>query len=207
MSRGTLDPTSRGLALGVLPSEGRDLILAGSIITILLLVNVIIDFRQEAKALSALKMLKEKLARTALVLRDGKWSEIPARELVRGDIVKLRIGNVVPADVKLVEGDYLQADQSALTGESLPVSKKPGEVAYSGSSAKQGEMIALVIATGGDTFFGRTARLVEGGHSSTITSTGEPTMTSQEKSGALDHLVAAYEKMLERPLINQPVGG
>ena len=131
-----------------------------TIITILLLVNVIIDFRQEAKALSALKMLKEKLARTALALRDGKWSEIPAGELVPGDIVKLRIGNVVPADVKLVEGEYLQADQSALTGESMPADKAAGDVAYGNSIVKMGEMTAAVTATGMNTFFGTTVALV-----------------------------------------------
>ena len=131
-----------------------------SIIVVLLLVNVIIDFRQEASALKALKLLKEKLARTALVLRDGKWREIDARELVPGDIVKLRIGNIVPADVKLLAGAYLQADQSALTGESMPVNKAAGEVAYANSIVKMGEMTALVTATGLNTFFGATVALV-----------------------------------------------
>lgn len=131
-----------------------------SIILILLLVNVVIDFRQEASALKALKLLKEKLARTALALRNGTWQEIPAQQLVPGDIVKLRIGNIIPADVKLVEGAYLQADQSALTGESMPVNKAHGEIAYANSIVKMGEMTAVVTATGLKTFFGNTVALV-----------------------------------------------
>lgn len=131
-----------------------------TIIFILLLVNVVIDFRQEASALKALKLLKEKLARTALALRGGKWQEIDARLLVPGDIVKLRIGNIVPADVKLIEGAYLQADQSALTGESMPVNKSAGDIAYANSVVKMGEMTAAVTATGLNTFFGATVALV-----------------------------------------------
>lgn len=131
-----------------------------TIIVILLLVNVIIDFRQEASALKALKLLKEKLARSALALRNGRWQEIPARELVPGDIVKLRIGNIVPADAKLVEGAYLQADQSALTGESMPVDKAAGDIAFANSVVKMGDMVAVVTATGLNTFFGTTVALV-----------------------------------------------
>ena len=80
--------------------------------------------------------------------------------LVPGDIVRLRLGDIIPADVRLIEGDYLSVDQSALTGESLPVDKKIGDVAYSSSVAKQGEMVALVTATGANTYFGKTAKLV-----------------------------------------------
>ena len=81
--------------------------------------------------------------------------------LVPGDVVRLRLGDVTPADAKLIEGDYLSIDQAALTGESLPVSKKLGDLAYSGSIVKKGEMVAVVTATGGNTFFGRTAKLVQ----------------------------------------------
>ena len=77
-----------------------------------------------------------------------------------GDIVRLRLGDIIPADVRLIEGDYLSVDQSALTGESLPVDKKTGDIAYSSSVAKQGEMVALVTATGANTYFGKTAKLV-----------------------------------------------
>ncbi len=131
-----------------------------AIIAILLLVNVVIDFRQEASALKALKLLKEKLARTALARRGGKWQEIQAQELVPGDIVKLTIGHIVPADVKLIEGAYLQADQSSLTGESMPVNKTVGDIAYANSIVKMGEMTALVTGTGLNTFFGNTVALV-----------------------------------------------
>ncbi|MEC4684916.1 MAG: plasma-membrane proton-efflux P-type ATPase [Nitrospirota bacterium] len=131
-----------------------------TIIMILLLTNAFIDLWQESKALNALKVLKEKLAKQALVLRDGKFQTIEAKELVPGDIIKVRIGDLVPADVKLVEGDYLQADQSALTGESLPVSKKVGDVAYSNSIIKQGEMLSVVTNTALNTFFGKTVALV-----------------------------------------------
>jgi H+-transporting ATPase len=132
------------------------------IILALLIFNAGIGFWQEFKAANALDALKSQLALKARALRDGQWQEIEAAELVPGDIIRLRLGDIIPADAKLLDGDYLAIDQSALTGESLPVNKKPGEVAYSGSVAKQGEMLALVTATGGDTFFGHTAKLVEG---------------------------------------------
>ncbi|MFZ0468101.1 MAG: plasma-membrane proton-efflux P-type ATPase [Thiogranum sp.] len=132
-----------------------------TIILALLVFNAVIGFWQEFKAANALEALKQQLALKARVLRDGQWREIDAAELVPGDVIRLRLGDIIPADAKLIEGEYLAIDQSALTGESLPVNKKPGEVAYSGSIAKQGEMVALVTATGGETFFGRTARLVE----------------------------------------------
>ena len=131
-----------------------------TIIMVLLFTNAFIDLWQESKALSALKVLKNKLAKKALVLRDGKFQTIDARELVPGDIIKVKIGDLVPADVKLIAGNYIQADQSALTGESLPVSKKVGDVAYSNSIIKQGEMLSVVTNTALNTFFGKTVALV-----------------------------------------------
>jgi H+-transporting ATPase len=131
-----------------------------TIIMVLLLTNAFIDFWQESKALSALRVLKEKLAKKALVFREGKFQTIDARELVPGDIMKIKIGDLVPADIKLIEGEYILSDQSALTGESLPVNKKSGDVAYSNSIVKQGEMLAVVVNTGLNTFFGRTVALV-----------------------------------------------
>jgi len=131
------------------------------IISVLLVFNALVGFWQEFKAANALEALKKQLALKARVLRDGKWQEISAAQLVPGDIIRLRLGDIIPADVKLFEGDYLSIDQSALTGESLPVSKKAGDIAYSGSVAKQGEMVALVTSTGADTYFGRTAKLVQ----------------------------------------------
>lgn len=130
------------------------------IIVALLLLNAVVGFWQENKADNAISLLKEKLALKAKVLRDGEWLEISSRELVPGDIVRVRLGDILPADIKLFNGDYLACDESALTGESLPVEKKENEIAYSGSVVQQGEMDGLVIATGVNTFFGQTAKLV-----------------------------------------------
>jgi H+-transporting ATPase len=132
-----------------------------SIITLLLLFNAGLGFWEEHAASNALAALKGALARKARALRDGQWAEVDSAALVPGDIIRIRLGDVVPADAKLIEGDYLSIDQAALTGESLPVSKKVGDPAYSGSIAKKGEMVAVVTATGGNTFFGRTAKLVQ----------------------------------------------
>jgi H+-transporting ATPase len=132
-----------------------------AIIVALLIFNAVVGFWQEYKAGNAVEALKKSLALRSRVLRDGQWREIEAKELVPGDVIRLRLGDIIPADAKLVDGDYLSIDQSALTGESLPVSKKVGDMAYSGSVAKQGEMVALVTGTGSNTYFGRTAKLVE----------------------------------------------
>jgi H+-transporting ATPase len=131
------------------------------IIFALLMLNAVVGFWQERKAGNAIELLKQKLALKARILRDGKWSEIPARELVPGDVVRVRLGDIAPADIKLLEGDYLLVDQSALTGESLPVEKHVSDVGYSGSIVRQGEMNALVVTTGTNTYFGKTAKLVE----------------------------------------------
>ena len=130
------------------------------IILLLLLFNAAVGFWQEHQAANAVEALKKQLALKARVRRGGQWDEAEAVDLVPGDIIRLRLGDIIPADVKLAEGEYLSVDQSALTGESLPVNKKTGDVAYSGSVAKQGEMVALVTATGAETFFGKTAELV-----------------------------------------------
>jgi H+-transporting ATPase len=132
-----------------------------AIIVAMLLINAGVGFWQEFKADNAIALLRQRLALTARVLRDGAWKDIAARGLVSGDVIAIALGNVIPADVKLLQGDYLSVDQSALTGESLPVDKKAGDVAYSGSIAKLGEMTAVVTATGMRTYFGKTARLVE----------------------------------------------
>ncbi len=131
------------------------------IIIAMLLINGVIGFWQEHKAENILEYLKQKLSQTARVLRDGEWKIIPARELVPGDIIRLRIGDIVPADVKLIEGDYLIVDESVLTGESIPVEKHVGDIAFSGSLVKRGEMTGVVIGTGLHTFFGKTVQLVQ----------------------------------------------
>jgi len=132
-----------------------------AIIVVMLLINAGVGFFEEYKADTAIEALKQRLAPVARVLRDGKWQDLAARRLVPGDVVSIKLGNIVPADVELREGDYLSVDQSALTGESLPVDKKKGDTAYSGSIVRQGEMRAVVTATGMKTYFGKTAQLVE----------------------------------------------
>jgi H+-transporting ATPase len=131
------------------------------IIAALLSVNAVVGFWQEYKADNAIALLKQRLALKARVLRDGKWREVEARELVPGDVVRVRLGDVIPADIKLMEGDYLLIDQSALTGESLPVEKHVSDVGYAGSIVRQGEMNALVVGTSVTTYFGKTTKLVE----------------------------------------------
>ena len=132
-----------------------------TIILAMLFINAGVGFWQEFKADNAIALLKQRLALKARVKRDGAWKDIEAKLLVPGDVVHVKLGNVVPADIKLVEGAYLSVDQAALTGESLPVDKKVGDEAYSGSIAKQGEMTGVVTATGMKTYFGKTAHLVE----------------------------------------------
>jgi H+-transporting ATPase len=131
------------------------------IIFALLLLNAVVGFWQEHKADNAIELLKQKLALRARVLRDGRWLRVPARELVPGDVVRVRLGDIIPSDIKLLEGDYLLVDQSSLTGESLPVEKHVSDVAYAGSIIRQGEMDGLVITTGMNTYFGKTTKLVE----------------------------------------------
>jgi H+-transporting ATPase len=132
-----------------------------AVIVVMLVLNALVGFWQDYKADNAIELLKRRLALKARVRRDGEWKDVAAGALVPGDVVAIKLGGVVPADVTLLEGDYLSVDQSALTGESLPVDKKSGDEAYSGSIARQGEMTALVTATGMNTFFGKTAHLVQ----------------------------------------------
>ncbi len=131
------------------------------IIIALLIFNAAVGFWQEYTAGNAVAALMKQLALKARVLRDGQWREIDAKQLVPGDIIRIRLGDVIPADVKLIEGDYLSVDQSALTGESLPVTKRTGDEAFSGTVVKQGEVVAEVTATGANTRFGKTASLVQ----------------------------------------------
>ncbi len=131
------------------------------IILVLLLANGVVGFWEEREAGSAIEALKAKLAVKARVRRDGKWITPASRELVPGDVIRLRLGDIVPADARLLEGDPLEVDQSALTGESLPATREPGEAVFSGSIIRRGEIGALVYATGGSTYFGKTAQLVQ----------------------------------------------
>jgi len=131
-----------------------------AIILVMLMVNAGLDFYQEHRALNALAALKAHLSSQAIVLRDGKFTQIDVRDLVPGDIIRLRIGAIVPADVKLIDGEYLTLDESSLTGESLPVDKQAGAVAYANTVVKQGEMLAVVVNTGADTAFASVVSLV-----------------------------------------------
>lgn len=127
----------------------------------LLVINSTISFIEENNAGNAAAALMAGLAPKTKVLRDGKWSEQEAAILVPGDIISIKLGDIVPADARLLEGDPLKIDQSALTGESLPVTKNPSDEVFSGSTCKQGEIEAVVIATGVHTFFGKAAHLVD----------------------------------------------
>ncbi len=134
------------------------------IILLLLLANGVVGFWEERQAGNAIDALKAKLAIRARVKRDGKWTTPAARELVPGDVIRLRLGDIVPADARLLEGDAIEVDQSALTGESLPATRKPGEAVFSGTIIRQGEIGAMVYATGAHTYFGKTAQLVQDAH-------------------------------------------
>jgi H+-transporting ATPase len=134
------------------------------IILLLLFANAVVGFWEEHEAGNAIEALKAKLAVKARVKRDGKWINPPARELVPGDVIRLRLGDIVPADARLLDGDSVEVDQSALTGESLPAERKSGDAVFSGSIIRQGEIGALVYATGTSTYFGKTAQLVQEAH-------------------------------------------
>jgi H+-transporting ATPase len=134
------------------------------IILLLLCSNAVVGFWEEHQAGNAIAALKAKLAINAKVKRDGKWATPKASELVPGDVIRLRLGDIVPADARLLAGDPVEVDQSALTGESLPVTAKPGGAVFSGSIIRQGEIDAMVYATGVNTYFGKTAQLVQEAH-------------------------------------------
>src|ERR1035437_1974096 len=134
------------------------------IILVLLVANAMVGFWEERQAGNAIDALKANLAIKARVIRDGKWTTPAARELVPGDVIRVRLGDIVPADARLLAGDSVDVDQSALTGESLPATRKSGEAVFSGSIICQGEIGALVYVTGSKTYFGKTAQLVQEVH-------------------------------------------
>jgi H+-transporting ATPase len=131
------------------------------IILVLLLANAMVGFWEAHQAGNAIAALKATLAIKARVKRDGQWVNPAARELVPGDAIRLRLGDIVPADARLLDGDEISVDQSALTGESMPATRKSGDAVFSGSIVRRGETDAMVYATGGKTYFGKTAELVE----------------------------------------------
>ena len=134
------------------------------IILFLLFSNAVVAFWEERQAGNAIAALKATLATKATAKRDGKWATPKASELVPGDVIRLRLGDIVPADARLLTGDPVQVDQSALTGESLPATRKSGEAVFSGSIIRRGEIDAMVYGTGANTYFGKTVQLVEEAH-------------------------------------------
>jgi H+-transporting ATPase len=130
------------------------------IITALLLVNALLGFFQEQQATRAVKSLKQKLQLQARVLREGLWSTISASDLVPGDIIRIRSGDLVPSDLKIIDTE-ITADQSAITGESMPLEKKKSDIVFSGSMIRKGEATGVVTSTGAHTYFGKTTQLVQ----------------------------------------------
>jgi H+-transporting ATPase len=135
------------------------------IILVLLVSNAMVGFWEERSAGKAVDALKAQLAVKARVLRDGKWATPASRQLVPGDVIRMRLGDIVPADARLLDGGPVEVDESALTGESLPAERGPGDAVFSGSVIRQGETGALVYATGAGTYFGKTAELVQDANS------------------------------------------
>jgi len=144
------------MILSAVLGKYSDLVVVGA----LLVINAVLSFMQESRAAGVVAALRKRLQVNARVRRDSSWQVIPGRELVPGDIVRVRPGDIIPADVKLLTG-ALSVDQSALTGESQDADKKPGEVLSSGSVARQGEGNGVVMLTGAKTYFGRTTQLVQ----------------------------------------------
>jgi len=144
------------MVLSAVLKKFSDLVVVGA----LLVINAVLSFMQEQRAAGVVEALRKRLQVSARVRREGKWQVIPARELVPGDIVRVRPGDIIPADVKLLTGG-LTADESALTGESKDVDKAPGAVLSSGSVVRRGEGNGVVILTGAKTYFGRTTELVQ----------------------------------------------
>jgi H+-transporting ATPase len=173
----------------------------GAIIAALLVFNAALGLFQESRAQATLAALKSRLALNASVRRDGAWKTVPAAELVPGDLVKLSLGAVVAADVKLTGGEVL-LDQSMLTGESVPIEAGPGVQTFAGALVRRGEAVAEVTATGTRTKFGRTAELVRTAH----------VVSSQQKAvlrvvrnlaafnGVVIVMLVAYAYFLKMPL-------
>jgi H+-transporting ATPase len=130
---------------------------------ILLLLNAILGFTQEFRASKAIDALKKRINIKVKVLRDGNWIEVPSREIVPNDIIKLSMGDIIPCDAQILDGSIL-VDQSTLTGESIPVEKGKDDKVFSGSLVTRGNAVCTVIATGSRTYFGKTAELIERAH-------------------------------------------
>lgn len=132
-----------------------------AVILLMLLINGVVGYLHESKASNAIEALKDKLSPDTIVLRNGTRKKLSAKELVPGDIIILKIGNIIPADAIMLDDEHISADESSLTGESLPVDKEGGDRVCSGTGVKRGEAKAVVVATGNRTRFARTVELVE----------------------------------------------
>ena len=130
------------------------------IVLALLIFNALAGFAEEYKADKSIDLLKQKLSTDSRARRSGAWVKISSRLIVPGDVLRLRLGDIVPADCKVIESESFEADESQITGESLPVSKNNGDLAYSGSVVKRGEATVMVFATGTNTLYGKTAEIV-----------------------------------------------
>ena len=172
-----------------------------SAVAFLLVFNAGLGFFQEGRAQATLEALKSRLAVTASARRDGVWKTLPAAELVQGDVVKLSLGAVVPADVRLIDGSVL-VDQSMLTGESVPIEAGPGFETYAGALIRRGEAVAEIIATGARTKFGRSAELIRTAH---VESTEQKAIFRVVRNlalfnGGVTILLIAYAVHLAMPL-------
>jgi H+-transporting ATPase len=172
-----------------------------SAVAFLLVFNAGLGFFQESRAQATLDALKSRLPLTASARRDGVWKTLSAAELVEGDVVKLSLGAVVPADVRLIEGSVL-IDQSMLTGESVPIEAGPGFETYAGALIRRGEAVAEIVATGARTKFGRSAELIRTAH---FESTEQKTIFRVVRNlalfnGGLTILLAAYAVYLAMPI-------
>lgn len=171
-----------------------------SAIAVLLVFNAALGFFQEGRAQATLEALKSRLSVTASARRDGVWKTLPAAELVKGDVVKLSLGAVVPADVRLIEGAVL-VDQSLLTGESVPIEAGPSFQTYAGAMIRRGEAVAEILATGPRTKFGRSAELIRTAH---VESTEQKAIFRVVRNlaifnGCLTILLVAYAVHLAMP--------
>ena len=172
-----------------------------SAIAFLLVFNAGLGFFQEGRAQATLEALKSRLAVTASARRDGVWKTLAAAELVQGDVVKLSLGAVVPADVRLIDGSVL-VDQSLLTGESIPIEAGPGFETYAGALIRRGEAVAEISATGARTKFGRSAELIRTAH---VESTEQKAIFRVVRNlalfnGCVTILLIAYAVHLAMPL-------
>ncbi len=166
----------------------------------LLVFNATLGFIQEGRATAALAALKQRLAPTALVLRDGKWIRLPAAELVPGDAIRLPLGAIVPADARIRSGSVL-VDASMLTGESVPADAGPGGQVYAGALIRRGQALADVTATGANTGFGRAAELVRIAHSASTEQAAVFGVTRNLAvvNGTVGALIVAYGYVLGLP--------